>query len=214
MKELIIDNKKCFLYEDESDDLFIMPCDSHDLSQIENIIELTKKDNIRYNLLAIVIDKWDEQLSPWYMEPIFKGNNFKGDGNKLIDYIDRKIISEFNYSNYYLIGYSLAGLFSLYGAYRIDRLSGVASVSGSLWYKDWIDYMNNNKILCHKVYLSLGDLEHKSRNPVMASVLDNTDKTYVILKGDCICFKEINSGNHFKDFDIRMAKAIKWLSMN
>ena len=64
------------------------------------------------------------------------------------------------------------------------------------------------------MYLSLGDKEEKTRNPVMRTVGDNIRRQYKILQGDAYvkeCTLEMNQGNHFKDPDIRTAKGFAWL---
>ena len=68
--------------------------------------------------------------------------------------------------------------------------------------------MKENDIRTDKVYLSLGDREEKTRNPVMATVGDRIREAKIILKErDVKCILEWNEGNHFKDADIRTAKA-------
>ena len=62
------------------------------------------------------------------------------------------------------------------------------------------------------VYLSLGDQEARAKNPVMASVGDKMQILYDHLKADNMrCVFEWNQGNHFKDSDLRTAKAFSWL---
>lgn len=62
------------------------------------------------------------------------------------------------------------------------------------------------------VYLSLGDKEEKARNPVMATVGDRIREAYELLKKQNInCILEWNEGNHFKDADLRTAKAFSWV---
>ena len=59
-----------------------------------------------------------------------------------------------------------------------------------------------------RIFLSLGDREDKTRNPVMATVGDKIREldSFLAQEGfDCVL--EWNEGNHFKDFDIRTAKA-------
>lgn len=62
------------------------------------------------------------------------------------------------------------------------------------------------------VYLSLGDKEEKARNPVMAMVGDRIREAYSLLLGRGVkCVLEWNEGNHFKDADVRIAKAFAWV---
>ena len=72
--------------------------------------------------------------------------------------------------------------------------------------------MKENKIRTDTVYLSLGDREEKARNPVMATVGDKIRKAHMLLNERGVnCMLEWNDGNHFKDADIRTAKAFAWV---
>jgi hypothetical protein len=69
-----------------------------------------------------------------------------------------------------------------------------------------------HEIKTDTVYLSLGDREEKARNPVMATVGDRIREAYVQLKDRGLnCILEWNGGNHFKDPDLRTAKAFAWV---
>ena len=72
--------------------------------------------------------------------------------------------------------------------------------------------MKKNEIKTDTVYLSLGDKEDKARNPVMATVGNRICEAQSLLKGRGVnCILEWNKGNHFKDADIRTAKAFAWV---
>ena len=64
----------------------------------------------------------------------------------------------------------MAGLFSLWAAYQTDAFAGVAAASPSIWFPDFLQYMKEHDIRTESVYLSLGDREEKTRNPVMTTV--------------------------------------------
>lgn len=109
---------------------------------------------------------------------------------------------------YYIGGYSLAGLFALWAAYRTELFKGVAAASPSMWFSGFADFMKENEIKAGAVYLSLGDKEEKTRNPVMATVCDRIREAYARLSEQGVkCVLERNEGNHFKDADVRTAKA-------
>ena len=113
---------------------------------------------------------------------------------------------------YYIGGYSLAGLFALWAVYRTDKFTGVAAASPSMWFPGFTDYMKEHKIRTDAVYLSLGDKEEKTRHPVMAKVGDRIREAHsLLLEQGVKCVLEWNEGNHFKDADIRIAKAIAWV---
>ena len=103
-------------------------------------------------------------------------------------------------------------LFALWAAYQTDKFLGVAAASPSIWFPDFVEYMRGRSIRCDSVYLSLGDREEKTRNKVMATVGDCIRSGYDILHDQGIrCTLEWNKGNHFKDSDIRTAKAFAWV---
>ena len=75
--------------------------------------------------------------------------------------------------------------------------------------------MRNNEIRSDTVYLSLGDREEKARNPLMATVGDRIREAHALLEEQGInCILEWNEGNHFKDADIRTARAFSWILNN
>ena len=101
--------------------------------------------------------------------------------------------------------------------YQIDIFAGVVGVSPSVWYKDWIKFVKNNEILAKNVYLSLGDLEEKTKHQVLSKIGDNIREYFGILKNSEDVEKSVlewNEGNHFRDSDIRMGKGFAWLAEN
>ena len=73
------------------------------------------------------------------------------------------------------------------------------------------EYMREHRPYAGSIYLSLGDKEEKTRNSVMASVGDRIREAYELLKDQQIeTVLEWNQGNHFKEADIRTAKAFVW----
>ena len=112
----------------------------------------------------------------------------------------------------YLGGYSLSGLFALWAGYQTDRFDGIAAASPSVWFPQFTQYMRENRIRTGAVYLSLGDREERTRDPVMSQVGNAIREGCEILKStgtDCVL--EWNKGNHFKEPDLRTAKAFAWL---
>ena len=104
-----------------------------------------------------------------------------GDGAK--ETLDRILKLCTDKDKQYIIGgYSLAGLFSLWASYQTDTFKAVASASPSMWFPGFIAYMKDNEIKTDAVYLSLGDKEMNTRNPVMATVGDCINGTYKYLK--------------------------------
>ena len=197
--------------ERASDTLLIQPVDDHDLELIESeaaaIRQLAGRD---FHLTAVRVRNWNRDLTPWEAPPVFGKEGFgNGAGETLREILElvggekKKII---------LGGYSLAGLFALWAGYRTDRFAGIAAASPSVWYPGFSDYMRENTMKAGCVYLSLGDREEKTRNQVMARAGDCIREARELLErqGTC-CTLEWNEGNHFKDPDLRTARAFAWV---
>ena len=106
-------------------------------------------------------------------------------------------------------------MFSLWAAYQTDIFSGVAAASPSLWYPDFVEYMEENKILTDAVYLSIGTKEEKIRNRVMSRVGDAIRSANEILTRQGILNTlEWNPGKHFQDAEKRTAMGFAWLLKN
>lgn len=182
----------------------------------ENLLVLIGEDHISFetamSVLYIYDFDWNRYLSPWPADKIFKkGDRFEGRADKLIQMIlDLGIIQKYEHS--YISGYSLAGLFSLYFCTRINLFEGCISCSGSLWYPNFYSYLKEHSLKCRYVYLSLGDQEKKSRNPVLSQIQEWTEKVYLFLSETYVCKYEVNSGNHFSDVDERIRKGITWIN--
>lgn len=194
-----------------SDLVLIQPVDEYDLEGIENEINIISKNiNKSFHLIALKVDDWNNDLSPWKAPAVFGKEGF---GDKAKETLDKilKLCSD-NNKTYYIGGYSLAGLFALWASYQTDKFKGVAAASPSMWFLNFIDYMKDNEIKTKKVYLSLGDKEEKAKNPIMATVGNKIREAYNILNEKGIkTTLEWNEGNHFRDADIRTAKAFSWV---
>ena len=191
--------------------VLIQPVDKHDLAGMENeTAAIRRMTDVPFRLIAVGVERWNRDLSPWSAPPVFGREAF---GNGAPSFLETILdLCADPEKTYYLGGYSLAGLFSLWAAYQTDMFAGVASVSGSLWFPDFDTYMAAHEIQCGCVYLSLGDREEKVKNPVMASVGDCTRQAYALLNDrGTNCTLEWNPGNHFQEPDLRTAKAFAWL---
>ena len=217
------------LYDDNCDKyakfLLIQPVEKGDdyeefiEAQIKHIKSLTS--NQPFVMVAAETGDSNSALSPWKAPSVFgKGGDF-GDGaaqtlsliEKTIPEIE-KVVGVDENSYRILGGYSLAGLFALWAGYRSDKFDGIAAASPSVWFPDWDKFIENESMKAGRVYLSLGDKEHKSKNPVFASVQQRIElqhKSLVSQLGETNCTLEMNEGNHFKDPDLRLAKGFAWV---
>ena len=191
--------------------VLVQPVDEYDLAGIENEVSLiTANCGKNFRLITVKVNNWNTDLSPWKAPAVFGKEDFGEGAEKTLAEI-LKLCSDEG-KTYYIGGYSLAGLFALWAAYRTDRFSGVAAASPSVWFPGFADYMKENMIRTGAVYLSLGDKEEKARNPVMATVGERIREAHVLLLERGVnCVLEWNEGNHFKDADVRTAKAFSWI---
>ena len=197
----------------ESSNILIQMVDDHDLAVIHNEVKTIKEATDDFYLIAIKVRDWNADLSPWKAPAVF-GNEGFGDraGETLKEVLK---LCQDSSKNYYIGGYSLAGLFALWASCRTERFAGVAAASPSIWFPGFVEYMKENRPKCGTVYLSLGDKEEKVRNPVLSGVGDCIRETYTLLREQGVnCTLEWNKGNHFREPDIRTAKAFMWVLGN
>ena len=193
--------------------ILIQMVDDHDMEGIENEVALIKESTPSskdFRLIALKVDNWNDDLSPWEAPAVFGNDNFDGKADVTLAEVLR--LTEDKTKTYYIGGYSLSGLFALWAAYQTDIFSGVAAASPSIWFPQFVDYMKTHEIKVPRVYLSLGDREEKAKNPIMATVGDciRTAHSWLVDQGISTTL-EWNPGNHFKDADIRTAKGFAWV---
>lgn len=223
-ENFVIDSKKCIgCITDTTKYLLIQPVDEHDIEILDNEVEeILKNTDKQFSLIAFKIEDWNSELSPWEATPAFRNKSFGSGATETLEFIESRLIptvkEKYNLDDdikFILGGYSLAGLFSLWSAYKSDTFSGIAAASPSVWFSGWEQFMNNNTPLSNIIYLSLGDTEEKTKNKVMSIVGDNIRKQEELLKNDNInTILEWNKGGHFSNSDLRVAKAFAWCIEN
>ncbi len=172
-------------------------------------------------LAAISGVDWNRELSPWPAPKAFRGtDNFGGEAPAFLDALTGHMIPlveehlGFASTSRVIAGYSLAGLFALWSVFTTDVFDRAASVSGSLWYDGFIEYVSSGALRdsVERVYLSLGDREKNARNPRLAAVEERTSQMAELLrsKGIPVIF-ELNQGGHFDDVAGRITRAIDTL---
>lgn len=175
----------------------------------EAVYQAARDKTVEDFALAAIGDlNWDDDMSPWPIPSLFKGDTpCTGGADKYLAKLTGEILPalrrSFSVEPRYLalVGYSLAGLFAVYAMYHITVFSRIASVSGSFWYPGFLDYVRQNKMTRapERLYFSLGDKEARSKNKILQSVEENTrwlQKWYED-NGIAAIF-ELNPGNHFQ----------------
>lgn len=174
----------------------------------------------RATLICVSAIDWNDALSPWPAEAVFKNNApFGGHAAMHLQTLTQEVLPEtegrlpFSVAQRFLAGYSMAGLFAAYAMYHCDCFSRIATVSGSLWYDGWADYARAHapSPSVQKIYVSLGMREHRTRNARMARVQTCTETLVDYWRQFCSVTYERMPGGHFHEPSLRMAKAIEQL---
>ena len=191
--------------------VLVQMVDDHDLSVLEaEVMALKEATIIPFKFLALKVDSWNHDLSPWPAPAVFGSVPFGSGAQSTLDYVCS--LCNDNTKNYFLGGYSLAALFALWSSTKTALFKGIAAASPSVWFPNFTTYLQSNPILSKKIYLSLGNKEAKTRNQVMATVADKILECKEIITGQGIeCFFEWNEGGHFQNPEKRTAKAFSWL---
>lgn len=224
--EHIIQEKTCFIYKsDDAEAILLQAVGEHELKMLDREVEMIKEQtDISFTMAAFLIEDWNRELSPWEAPAVFGNEKFGSGASETLSFITDALLPEIcgicgvdGKNRYYLGGYSLSGLFSLWAAYQTDLFCGIAAVSPSVWFPGWIKYAESNVIQSPEVYLSLGEKEEKARNRLLSTVGDNIRRQYELLSGtDAVkkCELEWNPGNHFMEPEQRTAKGFAWLLNN
>lgn len=221
MKDFTINNKKISIYESNTENKPIIYLNSY-IDESNAIYKLIKDTCYEdFTLVSISNLNWNYDMVPWDTPPIFKNGDFyTGGADEYLTLLTQKIIPavEKNLSKSIawrgIIGYSLSGLFAIYSLYKTDLFSRCASVSGSLWFPNFKEFIFSHemKTIPKYLYFSLGDKEAKSRNQFLKKVELNTKeiKQFYHAKKINTIF-QLNHGNHYHNSAQRTAMAIKWL---
>ena len=211
---ILIADKTCIIYKSEQPEyLLIQPIDEHDLEALDNEVAVVQSlTNKSFTLVAFKIKDWQSELTPWKAPAVFGKIPF-GDGavatlsfikDIFIPHLQQIQLFDKDKMKCVLGGYSLAGFFALWSSYQTEIFDGIAAVSPSVWYP--------NKPLATSIYLSLGDKEEKTKNPIMAQAGNCIRKQQELLTSQGInTILEWNPGNHFQHSDGRTAKGFAWI---
>ncbi len=217
----VIDNKKIVVYPGAGSDRPVVYLNTFTEEGGLVYKELHNIGCPDFTLVAISGLDWEHDMSPWDIPPLSEKNTpCTGGADKYLQLLTNEIVpkAEKLLQGHALwrglAGYSLAGLFALYSVYQTGLFSRIASMSGSLWFPGFKEYVFSHemKIRPEHMYLSLGDREYKTRNPYLKTVQECTEeiKTFYMEKGIDTMFQS-NPGNHFKDAVQRTAAGIAWI---
>ena len=202
---------------EDSSTVLIQMVYEHDFGALDSEVKLIEElsGTSDFHLIAVKVDDWNDDLSPWEAPAVFGDKGFGGKAEKTFGYVYSNVIEPLKMNKdeelrLIIGGYSLSGLFALWSVYQTDAFAGCVAASPSVWFPGFTEYVAENDILTDCVYLSLGKKEDKTRNPVMSQVGNAIRSIYDEVKPKVDVTLEWNEGNHFKEPDMRLAKGFAW----
>ena len=216
-------DRPCRIYgTDCAEYLLLQMTDEHELQHMDNEISAIALSSAHSFLFAAVpVKNWNDELSPWEAPAVWGKESFGGNAAGTLRFLTEQAIPTLKQQfalpeNVRIIlgGYSLAGLFALWASTQTALFSGVAAASPSVWFPGWMEFEQQHPIQAQCIYLSLGDREErtKERNSWLL-VGDNIRALHRELAATRCknCTLEWNNGGHFKDADLRTARAFRWV---
>jgi hypothetical protein len=223
-------NKYQFQIEDK--EITVYPCTVFDRPIIylntfgtegEQVYQILRESgDLNFTFVTVTGLLWEQDMTPWATAPISKNSTACTGGadnylrlftEEIVQRVEEKIRGTISFRG--LAGYSLSGLFAVYSLYRTKIFSRVASISGSLWFPNFKEYVFSHemKISPDCLYFSLGNKECKTRNPYLKMVREYTKaiSDFYTQKGIDTIFC-LNPGNHYSDTAKKTAAGIRWIA--
>lgn len=181
-------------------------------------ISLAPMENIW--VIQIKGEDWNRDFSPWPAPRIFRQqDDFSGGADAWLQALAEKagvLEAEIGLMPAWrgIAGYSLAGLFSLYALLKCGLFSRCACMSASLWYPGFTEFFRASSFsqVPEYVYFSLGDQEHKARDPLLSCIDKKTEEIMQILKEKGIsCSFSSCPGGHFQNVEKRIRLGLEAL---
>ena len=173
------------------------------------------------NIVAISEMDWNNDMTPW-KAPAVKEGEFGGRARQFLDRLKGDIFFNLESSlqirnpKRYLIGLSLAGLFSVWAGIMKPLFEGVASISGSFWYDGFAEWLlKQEELQCVRFHISMGDKEKETKVKRFANIEEDTIKVVetLMLKGAEVAF-EVTEGGHNSPVLPRIEKSVVSLLRN
>ena len=216
---MLIGNRPCRIYgEAHAEYLLLQMTGEHELQSMESEVAAIAQSAHHFLFAAIPVKSWNNELSPWEAPAVWGKESFGGNAAGTLRFLTEQVIPTLKQQfalprnvRIVLGGYSLAGLFALWASTQTALFSGVAAASPSVWFPGWMEFEQQHPIQAQRIYLSLGDREERTKNLTMAAVGDNIRALHrELVERGKNCTLEWNNGGHFKDADLRTARAFRW----
>ena len=175
----------------------------------------------RTAVVSVEVPDWNRDLSPWTAARVFrKGEDFAGGAKDYLRELTETVAEAEKSLGFApefrgIAGYSLAGLFAVWALYHTDRFDRAASMSGSLWFDGFTDFMDSHRPvkIPDRLYLSVGEREKQTKNARMAQVEACTLRTAELFRGYGTDVQfERNPGGHFDDVPARIERGLRHIA--
>ena len=219
-KQVQIGDRPCRIYgEVHAEYLLLQMTGEHELQSMDHEVTAIAQSGRNFLFAAIPVKSWNDELSPWEAPAVWGKESFSGKAADTLRFLTERGIPTLKQQfrlpeNVKIIlgGYSLAGLFALWASTQTKLFYGIAAASPSVWFLGWMEFEQQHPIQAQRIYLSLGDREERTRNATMATVGDNICALHSRLaERGTDCTLKWNIGGHFKDADLRTARAFQWV---
>ena len=177
----------------------------------------------KYGVSFVMIEdvNWNDDLTPWPAEGVFKkAKPFGGQAASFLDKLTCEIIPEaerdlaiVGAAERTILGVSLSGLFAVWSMFQADAFTNIISISGSLWYDGFTDWIKQNTPSSgiKKVCMLLGEKEKYAKDKRMATVEERTTAAADFLKekSRASVMFELVEGTHFSPIMPRLERAFE-----
>lgn len=184
--------------------------------------ELSEKHGI--SIVVIEDVNWNDDLTPWPAVGVFKkAKPFGGKAAAFLNKLTHEIIPEterdlgIEDAERTLLGVSLSGLFAVWSAFNTDAFTNIISLSGSLWYDGFVEWMKEQtpSPQLKKICMLLGEKEKNAKEKRMSTVEERSLAAADILKekSQATVTFELVEGTHFSPILPRMERAMMTLEV-
>ena len=217
---MLIGNRPCRIYgEAYAEYLLLQMTGEHEQQSMDNEVDAIAQSGRNFLLAAMPVESWNDALSPWEAPAVWGKQGFGGNAADTLRFLTEQVMpmltQQFHLpENVKIIlgGYSLAGLFALWASTQTNLFYGIAAASPSVLFPGWMEFEQQHPMQAQHIYLSLGDKEEHTKNAVMTAVGDHIRTLHSRLtERSTDSTLEWNSGGHFKNVDLRTAKAFRWV---
>lgn len=180
-----------------------------------------------YGVSIVIINNinWNDDTTPWPAEGVFKkAKPFGGKAFLFLNTLTEEIIPdvekslEINDAERTILGVSLSGMFSVWAGFNTNAFTNIISISGSLWYDGFTNWLNKNTLSpsVRKICLLLGEKEKLTREKRMSTVEEETAFTAEILrqKSNAKVSFQLVEGTHFSTITPRLKKGFELIFRN